>query len=75
MNTALIFNVIGDRISQVGTVGYGDIYEAPPALDFRFQNIGERGEIKFTWGDILNQDFLYYQDENSAISTSPEWIM
>lgn len=73
LNTALIFNVIGDRISRVGTVGYGDIYERHRnLLDFSVsKNIGERGEIKFTWGDILNQDFLYYQDENSSHKYEP----
>jgi TonB-dependent receptor len=68
LSTTLIYNVIGDRIAQVGTVGYGDIYERHRnLLDFSInKRLGNRGEIKLTWGDILRPEFLYYQDNNAS---------
>jgi hypothetical protein len=63
-----MFNSIGDRIAQVGTVGYGDIYERHRnLLDFQVsKKIGRGGEIRLTWSDILRPDFVYYQDVNSS---------
>ncbi len=68
LNTTLVFNVIGDRIAQVGTVGYGDIYERHRnLLDFQIsKRFWRRGEIKLTWSDIFRSDFLYYQDNNAS---------
>ena len=61
-------HVIGDRVAQVGTVGYGDVYERHRnLLDFSInKRLGNRGEIKLTWGDILRPEFIYYQDNNSS---------
>ncbi|MBL7827852.1 MAG: carboxypeptidase-like regulatory domain-containing protein [Saprospiraceae bacterium] len=68
LNTTVIYNMIGDRITQVGTVGYADIYERHRnMLDFQLsKRIGTKGEIKLTWSDILRPDFIYYQDDNSS---------
>jgi outer membrane receptor protein involved in Fe transport len=68
LSTALIYNVIGDRVAQVGTVGYGDIYERHRnLLDFSVsKKLGRSGELKLTWGDILRPQFMYYQDNNSS---------
>ena len=68
LNTTVMFNSIGDRIAQVGTVGYGDIYERHRnLLDFQVsKKIGRGGEIRLTWSDILRPDFVYYQDVNSS---------
>ncbi len=68
LNTTLVYNVIGDRIAQVGTVGYGDIYERHRnLLDFQIsKRFWQRGEVKLTWSDILRSDFLYYQDNNAS---------
>jgi len=68
LSTTLVYNVIGDRVAQVGTVGYGDIYERHRnLLDFSVsKRLGERGEVKLTWGDILRPDFIYYQDNNAS---------
>lgn len=64
--STLVYNVIGDRVAQVGATGYADIYErARNLLDFQLsKRFGERGEVKLTWGDILRPDFMYYQDNN-----------
>ncbi|MFN8301741.1 MAG: TonB-dependent receptor [Saprospiraceae bacterium] len=68
LSTTLVYNVVGDRIAQVGTVGYADIYERHRnLLDFQIgKRLWQRGEIKLTWSDILQQDFLYYQDNNAS---------
>ncbi len=68
LSTTLVYNVIGDRVAQVGTVGYGDIYERHRnLLDFSVaKKLGSKGEMKLTWGDILRPEFMYYQDNNSS---------
>lgn len=66
LSTTVIYNVIGDRIAQVGTVGIGDIYELHRnLLDFSVNKMGKHGEIKLTWS-ILHPDFIYYQDDNAT---------
>jgi outer membrane receptor protein involved in Fe transport len=68
LSTTVIYNVIGDRIAQVGTVGFGDIYERHRnLLDFSVnKKLGKHGEIKLTWSDILHPEFVYYQDDNAT---------
>jgi TonB-dependent receptor len=68
LSATVVYNVIGDRVAQVGTVGYGDIYERRRnLLDLSVsKRLGERGEVKLTWGDILRPDFMYYQDNNAS---------
>ncbi len=70
INTTLIYNIIGDRVAQVGTVGYGDIYERHRnLLDFQIsKRLFERGEIKLTCSDLFRSDFVFYQDNNSSHS-------
>lgn len=65
--TTLVYNVIGDRVAQVGTTGYADVYERHRnLLDFQLsKRFGDRGEVKLTWSDILRPYFLYYQDNDS----------
>ncbi|MCB9306660.1 MAG: TonB-dependent receptor [Lewinellaceae bacterium] len=67
LNTTLVYNIIGDRVAQVGTDGYADIYERHRnLLDFQLsKRVWERGEIKLTWSDIFRPDFMYYQDNNA----------
>jgi TonB-dependent receptor len=73
MSTTLIYNVIGDRVAQVGTVGYGDIYERHRnLLDLSVnKRLGKHGEVKLTWGDILRPEFVYYQDNNASHRYEP----
>lgn len=66
----IIFNQIGRRIAYVGVdPKYGDtrqdIYEAPRAVvDLQIgKNIGKLN-LKFTVGDLLHKDLIYYQDTN-----------
>ncbi|MCB9332686.1 MAG: TonB-dependent receptor [Lewinellaceae bacterium] len=67
LSTTLVYNIIGDRVAYVGTTGYADVYERHRnLLDFQIaKRLGERGEVKLTWGDILRPDFMYYQDNNA----------
>lgn len=64
LNTTLVFNRVGDRVFEVGIVGYNDIYERHRnLLDFQIaKRIGKRGELKLNWQDILHPDYIYYQD-------------
>jgi TonB-dependent receptor len=67
ITTTLVYNIIGDRVAQVGTAGYADIYERNRnLLDFQLsKRFGERGEVKLTWSDILRPYFIYYQDNDA----------
>lgn len=67
LSTTLVYNIIGDRVAQVGTEGYGDVYERHRhLLDFQIaKTLWQRGEVKLTWGDIFRPDFIYYQDNNA----------
>jgi TonB-dependent receptor len=65
LNSMLIFNMIGDRLSRVGTSSYSDIYEkSRPVFDFSIVKDFGKSQLKFTYGDILRSDALFYQDEN-----------
>ncbi|MCC7245651.1 MAG: TonB-dependent receptor, partial [Saprospiraceae bacterium] len=72
LSSTVVFNMIGDRISQVGTAdpntgeGYADIYERRrQLLDLSVsQRIARRGEVKLTFSDLLRPDFIFYQDNN-----------
>jgi TonB-dependent receptor len=67
LSSTLVFNVIGDRVAQVGTAGYADVYERHRnLLDFQLsKRFGDRGEVKLTWSDILRPYFIFYQDNDS----------
>jgi TonB-dependent receptor len=67
-STTLVYNVVGDRVAQVGTDGYGDIYERHRnMLDFQVsKRFGKNLDVKLTWGDILRPDFIFYQDNDAS---------
>ncbi len=66
-NTTLTYNVVGDRVAQVGTTGYADVYELHRnLLDFQVgKKFGKRTELKLTVGDILRPDQVFYEDNNT----------
>jgi TonB-dependent receptor len=67
LNTMLILNVVGDRLSQVGTSIYPDIYERHrPVLDFSVVKDFGRTQLKFTASDLLRRDLVMYQDNNQS---------
>ncbi|MCK7559143.1 hypothetical protein MKQ70_30905 [Chitinophaga sedimenti] len=66
-NASVLFNVIGQRIGQVGNANTPNIWENPrPVLDFQItQRIFKNADIKFTASDVLNKKATNYwgQDE------------
>ena len=69
-SASAIFNKVGRRIAYVGVApSFGDtrqdIYEAPRSvLDFQISKTYKKFNIKFTLGDVLRNDYLFYQDAN-----------
>ncbi|HND87184.1 MAG TPA: TonB-dependent receptor, partial [Saprospiraceae bacterium] len=68
LSATAVYNEIGDRVTQVGTTIYGDIYERHRRLlDLSLsKRLGERGELKLSWNDVFRPDFVYYQDVNAS---------
>jgi hypothetical protein len=72
------YNRVGDRISAVGFQGYPDIFEnSRDVLDFVYLRKIEKGEIKFSVGDILSQPSKFYQKINNRdlIKTNNEQMV
>lgn len=69
-SASAVFNKIGRRIAYVGVdPKFGDtrqdIYEAPRSvLDVQIAKTYKKFNFKFTLGDILRNNFLFYQDVN-----------
>lgn len=68
----LLYNKIGDRISNVGTGDLSDEKEAGrDVVDLSFsQNFLKRFEAKFSVKDLLNQDIKFYQTQNDKDLTT-----
>lgn len=65
----LLYNRIGQRISEVGYEGYPDIYErARDVIDFQMSKkvLKTRGELRLNLSDILNQKIVFYQNTNTS---------
>lgn len=64
----VVYNRIGRRIFQVGYQGYKSIYEAPrDLLDIQIsKSLFKAGELKFSVSDVLNNDAVFYQDQNDS---------
>lgn len=64
LNLSLLYNIIGQRLRFVGNENFGDIYEKPRNLvDFQISKkiLKNRGELRLTVSDILNQNVLLYE--------------
>ncbi|UYQ93250.1 TonB-dependent receptor [Chitinophaga horti] len=61
-NASVLFNLIGQRIAQVGNATTPNIWENPrPLLDFQItQKVFKNADIKFSAADILNQKATFY---------------
>ncbi len=71
LNATLLFNRIGRRIWLVGSNGYRDTYENPRnVLDFQVTKkiLKNKGELKFNAQDILNNNAIFYQDQDNSES-------
>ncbi len=67
ITSSILFNQIGRRIAFVGNDQLPAIWEAPRALlDFQIAKkvINNKGEIKFSASDILNQQQNFYHNLN-----------
>lgn len=67
LGVSVLVNRIGRRIWLVGQDQYLHTYEAPrTVLDIQLtKRIFKYGEIKFNAGDILNNQAVFYQDQNA----------
>lgn len=70
---AILFNVIGSRISYVGTVDDPHVFEMPRSLvDLSIsKNLGKYMLVKFSVKNLLNQSITFQQKEKVHLSTSP----
>ena len=67
INTTLLFNEIGRRITFVGGGDQPAIWEAPrPVLDFQIAKkvFKNKGEVKMNISDIINKKAIFYTDLN-----------
>ncbi len=66
-DASLLYNRIGQRLALVGIndLGFPDVYERPrDQVDFQVAKkiFSKRGELKFTWADILNPAYFFYEN-------------
>lgn len=64
LNANLLFNIYGDKISEVGKSGFSDVVEnGRDVIDFSVsKTFLNKFEAKFTARDLLNQNLVYTQD-------------
>ena len=71
----LLYNRIGERISEVGYQGYPDIYEkGRNMLDFQISKklINNKAELRLNLADILNEKIYFYQNNNREKTYQPK---
>jgi hypothetical protein len=80
-NGTLLYNRVGNRLTLVGygSLGFPDVYENPrDVIDFQISKriLKRKGEIKLSFGDILNQKFVYYEnvDDERAYDKSVDRV-
>ena len=72
-NGTLLYNRVGNRLALVGysSLGFPDVYENPrDVIDFQISKkvLKRKGELKLSIGDILNQDFMFYENVDNKRS-------
>lgn len=72
-NGTLLYNRIGNRLTLVGytSLGFPDIYEnSRDVVDLQISRkiLAKKGEIKLSYGDILNEKFLLYENIDKSRS-------
>ena len=72
INSSLLFNVFGERISEAGTSGKPDVYEQPfKQLDFVYsQKFLEHFSLSFKAKNLLNDEVLFLVGDETARSFS-----
>lgn len=69
-SSSLLYNRVGNRLTLVGynSLGFPDIYENPrDVIDFQVSKkiLNKKGELKLSYGDILNQKLVLYENVDS----------
>jgi hypothetical protein len=62
---SVLYNRIGQRISDVGFEGYPSIYEnSRDLIDVQLSKkiLKSKAELKLNFSDLLNQDYVFYQN-------------
>ncbi len=72
-----LYNRVGQRLSLVGNQDFADIYERPRnQVDFQLAKkvMKNKGEVKLTWADLLNNAYYFYEnvDSKKAFSTGSD---
>ena len=70
-NGNILYNRIGNRLALVGNSEIPDIYENPrDVIDIQISKkiIDKKGELKLTFGDILNKSLLFYENVDNGRS-------
>ncbi|NEU07657.1 TonB-dependent receptor [Flavihumibacter sp. R14] len=68
---SMLYNRIGQRISDVGFEGYPSIYEnSRDLVDLQFSKkiMKTNAELKLNFSDLLNQNIVFYQNQDSQKS-------
>ncbi len=63
-----LYNRVGQRLSLVGNQDFADIYERPRnQVDFQLAKkvMKNKGEVKLTWADLLNNAYYFYENVDS----------
>jgi len=69
----LLYNRVGNRLTLVGysSLGFPDVYENPrDVIDLQIAKkvLKKKGEIKLTYGDIMNQRIILYENTDKSRS-------
>lgn len=74
LSFSALYNKIGRRINRAGGILFRSIWEAPrDVVDFQvgYKVLKNKGEVKFNAGDILNNNILFYWDQDLNKKYSP----
>lgn len=65
-NVSLFYNQAGSRIMIIGGIYDNIVWEKPrPIMDFKIsKSILKNGLVEFSWGDILRQNAIFFNDLN-----------
>ncbi len=70
-NATLLYNRMGNRLTLVGynSLGFPDVYENPrDVIDLQISKkiLKNKGEIRFSYGDILNEKMILYENVDQS---------
>jgi hypothetical protein len=73
LTSSLLYNRVGQRLNLVGLneLGFPDVYERPrDQVDFQLSKkiLAGKGELRFTWSDLLNPYYYFYENVNQQTS-------